>query len=147
MTLLTLSRCCCTHFNFLFCWLLLHIRMWFSWFIECPSYSVGRRFVWLCCGAENVWAVDHRGQVYMRIGVTAPVNQLLNPAWVPVDGAPQTIGARFVKVMTASNDWMVSLYFKQTHSYQWDKSFSWRLNLYAKYSFFSCFYSNNIKFW
>ena len=55
-----------------------------------------------------MWAVDHKGGVHLRIGVTAPAHQLLNPAWVPVDGVPQTIGARFIKVMTGFNDWMVS---------------------------------------
>ena len=68
----------------------------------------GRRFTWLSCGTLNVWAVDQKGGVHLRIGVTAPTNQLLNPAWVPVDGMPQTIGAKFMRVAAGPNDWMVS---------------------------------------
>lgn len=69
----------------------------------------GRRFVSLCCGDQHVWTVDNRGQVYLRIGVGAPgSSQQLSPAWVPVDGAPITVGARFTKVVTNITDWMVS---------------------------------------
>ena len=70
------------------------------------------RFEWLCCGGENVWAVDNRGKVHLRIGISAPSNQLLNPAWVPVDGVPQTVGAKFVTVAPGPQDWMVRERFR-----------------------------------
>ena len=67
------------------------------------------RLVHLCCGKDNVWAVDHKGRMFLRIGVVAPVRQSLSPAWVIVDGKPNTIGARFTHVYTGPHDWMASL--------------------------------------
>lgn len=66
------------------------------------------QLTWLSCGSQNLWAVDSEGSVYMRIGVGPPSRSLLNPAWVPIDGTPSGVGARFTKVFTGHNDWMVS---------------------------------------
>ena len=64
--------------------------------------------VHVSCGVSNVWGVDNEGMVYLRIGNGPPSQQFLNPAWVPVDGTPQTSGAKFRTVVTGPLDWMVS---------------------------------------
>jgi hypothetical protein len=67
----------------------------------------GVKIVWLSTGALNVWAVDNKGQVYLRIGVEPPSKHLLNPAWVHVDGSTQSAGTKFTRVYAGPSDWMV----------------------------------------
>ena len=71
-----------------------------------PSHA-DRRFKCLACSELNIWAVDNRGRVHMRIGVDFQEGHLMNAAWVRVDGMPVTSGAKFVKVATGFKDWMV----------------------------------------
>lgn len=52
-----------------------------------------------------MWAVDHEGTVYLRIGVKAPTSHYLPPAWVPVDG--ETQGGTISQVATGPEDWKV----------------------------------------
>ena len=59
------------------------------------------------CGDQNVWALDDHGQIYMRIGVKAPSNAYMNPAWVPVEGTTNSRDATFVKVYVGPHDWKV----------------------------------------
>ena len=68
-----------------------------------------RRFKCLACSELNIWAVDDRGRVHMRIGVDFQEGHLMNAAWVRVDGMPVTSGAKFVKVATGFKDWMVGV--------------------------------------
>ena len=65
--------------------------------------------VHLSCGSQNVWAVDNMGLIYLRIGNQPPNSKHLNPAWVPVEGAPHHAGARFTRVYTGISEWMVRL--------------------------------------
>ncbi|XP_013385306.1 tectonin beta-propeller repeat-containing protein 2-like isoform X1 [Lingula anatina] len=64
------------------------------------------KLVSVSCGTENVWAVDDKGAVFLRIGTKAPSSHYLNPAWVQVDGLA-TAGAIFTQVATGPEDWMV----------------------------------------
>ena len=78
------------------------------------------------CGSQNVWAVDSRGQVYLRIGVRPIAYQGLSPAWVPVEGSTSTLGAKFTQVYSGSNDWMVGIPWSCTDrtelaNYRWKK--------------------------
>lgn len=61
----------------------------------------------LSCGTQNVWAVDSKGNVHLRIGLKPPSKNYLSPAWVPVDGSTHTAGSKFTEVVTGPNDWMV----------------------------------------
>ena len=52
--------------------------------------------------------------MYLRIGNKPPAATApgyLNPAWVPVEGSPQGLGAKFQKVFAGPTDWMVSATF------------------------------------
>ena len=73
------------------------------------SFVGGVKLISLSCGAQNVWAVDSHGQVYLRIGLKPPSKNYLSPAWVPVDGSTHNEGAKFVKVVTGPSDWVVCM--------------------------------------
>lgn len=43
------------------------------------------RLVSVSCGSQNVWAVDHQGLVYFRVG-TQPLNpSMMLPAWIHIE--------------------------------------------------------------
>lgn len=47
------------------------------------------RLVSVSCGSQNVWAVDHRGIVYFRVG-TQPLNpSMMLPAWIHIEPPAQ----------------------------------------------------------
>lgn len=47
------------------------------------------RLVSVSCGSQNVWAVDHRGIVYFRVG-TQPLNpSMMLPAWIQIEPPAQ----------------------------------------------------------
>ena len=68
----------------------------------------GAKLLHISCGFNNVWAVDNKGMVYLRIGIKAPLRNEMSPAWVPVDGSTHHAGGKFLKVITGPMDWMVS---------------------------------------
>ena len=71
-------------------------------------FPAGARLLWLSAGSQNIWAVDSRGQVYLRIGTEAPSAHGLNQAWVPVDGTTDSSDSKFLRIYVGHNDWMVS---------------------------------------
>ncbi|XP_064621989.1 tectonin beta-propeller repeat-containing protein 2-like [Lineus longissimus] len=80
-----------------------HCPWGFSWIELDLAQLADKQIVYVSAGMMNVWSVDSEGTIYLRIGVTAAENQVMNPVWVPVDGAPQS-GAQFVKVFTGPED-------------------------------------------
>lgn len=92
------------------------------------SFQGNVRLVSVSCGSQNVWAVDHRGIVYFRVG-TQPLNpSMMLPAWIHIeppaqvrpacrrDGAAwsqsssvapwcvQPVGVQLVALQTSPND-------------------------------------------
>ncbi|XP_026194956.1 tectonin beta-propeller repeat-containing protein 2 [Anabas testudineus] len=62
------------------------------------------RLVSVSCGSQNVWAVDHRGVVYFRVG-TQPLNpSMMLPAWIHIEPPVQPIGVQLVSIQTSPND-------------------------------------------
>ncbi|CAF89620.1 unnamed protein product [Tetraodon nigroviridis] len=62
------------------------------------------RLVSVSCGSQNVWAVDHRGVVYFRVG-TQPLNpSMMLPAWIHIEPPAQPVGVQLVGLQTSSND-------------------------------------------
>lgn len=54
-----------------------------------PSLKGNVRLVSVSCGSQNVWAVDHRGIVYFRVG-TQPLNpSMMLPAWIHIEPPAQ----------------------------------------------------------
>lgn len=60
--------------------------------------------VHLSCNSSFVWSVDSEGQVFHRIGASAPRPGHLNPVWLPIDTFSEII---FTKVFCGPVDWMV----------------------------------------
>ncbi|XP_028994773.1 tectonin beta-propeller repeat-containing protein 2 isoform X2 [Betta splendens] len=62
------------------------------------------RLISISCGSQNVWAVDHQGVVYFRVG-TQPLNpSMMLPAWIHIEPPVQPIGVQLVSVQTSPND-------------------------------------------
>eukprot|EP00066_Takifugu_rubripes_P028769 XP_011618035.1 PREDICTED: tectonin beta-propeller repeat-containing protein 2 [Takifugu rubripes] len=62
------------------------------------------RLVSVSCGSQNVWAVDHRGIVYFRVG-TQPLNpSMMLPAWIHIEPPAQPVGVQLVSIQTSPND-------------------------------------------
>ncbi|XP_029900840.1 tectonin beta-propeller repeat-containing protein 2 isoform X2 [Myripristis murdjan] len=62
------------------------------------------RLVSVCCGSQNVWAVDSRGIVYFRVG-TQPLNpSMMLPAWIHIEPPVQPVGVQLVSIRTSPND-------------------------------------------
>lgn len=82
--------------------------MWF-WrfrfvFSSCfiPSLKGNVRLVSVSCGSQNVWAVDHRGIVYFRVG-TQPLNpSMMLPAWIHIEPPAQVRHVRMESVPSSS---------------------------------------------
>uniref|UniRef100_UPI003AAE588F tectonin beta-propeller repeat-containing protein 2 n=1 Tax=Centroberyx gerrardi TaxID=166262 RepID=UPI003AAE588F len=65
------------------------------------------RLVSVCCGSQNVWAVDGRGIVYFRVG-TQPLNpSMMLPAWIYIEPPVQPVGVQLVSIHTSPNDRML----------------------------------------
>lgn len=90
-----------------------------------PSLKGNVRLVSVSCGSQNVWAVDHRGIVYFRVG-TQPLNpSMMLPAWIHIEppaqvrlamsrwkrlhpvtvtSCVQPVGVQLVSIQTSPND-------------------------------------------
>uniref|UniRef100_A0A671RH86 Tectonin beta-propeller repeat-containing protein 2-like n=1 Tax=Sinocyclocheilus anshuiensis TaxID=1608454 RepID=A0A671RH86_9TELE len=65
------------------------------------------KFLSLSCGSQNVWACDHNGMVYFRVG-TQPLNpSMMLPAWICIEPPEQPAGLHLVKIQTSPNDSML----------------------------------------
>ncbi|CAL1547450.1 unnamed protein product [Lymnaea stagnalis] len=62
------------------------------------------RVVHLSCNAGYVWAIEAEGVVYHRIGAKPPVEDILNPAWLPIETFGDIV---FTRVHVGCLDWMV----------------------------------------
>ncbi|XP_053700425.1 tectonin beta-propeller repeat-containing protein 2 [Synchiropus splendidus] len=62
------------------------------------------RLVSVSCGSQNVWAVDHRGAVYFRVG-TQPLNpSMMLPAWIQIEPPVLPVGVQLLSIHTSPND-------------------------------------------
>ncbi|GFO17040.1 tectonin beta-propeller repeat-containing protein 2-like isoform x2 [Plakobranchus ocellatus] len=81
-----------------------HCLMGADWATLDLSQLGKAQLVHLSCNASYVWAVDTKGRVYQRIGVSPPSETNLNPVWLPLQHHGDVL---FTKVFVGPLDWMV----------------------------------------